>query len=125
MIYMYTFINLCNKLVRIFHQSEIKNFQSQDNIKVIIIYKVRAIYKVKAIHKSRSFSSFQMYITVKVKIKVNVMFKVSYVASHMFYIKIQQNSIMKSIILLYITKVSLLFIHVCNTALKIEFTCLY
>ena len=98
---MYIFINLCNKLVRIFHQSEIKNFQAQDNIKVIIIYKVRAIYKVKAIHKSRSFSSFQMYITVKVKIKVNVMFKVSYVASHMFYIKIQQNSIMKSIILLY------------------------
>ena len=122
---MYIFINLCNKLVRIFHQSEIKNFPSQDNIKVIIIYKVRAIYKVKAIHKSRSFSSFQMYITVKVKIKVNVMFKDSYVASHMLYIKIQQNSIMKSIILLYITKVSLLFIHVCNTALKIEFTCLY
>ena len=82
---MYICINLCNKLVRIFHQSEIKNFQSQGNIKVIIIY------KVKAIHKSRSFSSLQMYITVKVKIKLNVMFKVSYVASNMFYIKIQQN----------------------------------
>ena len=98
MIYMYIFINLCNKLVRIFHQSEIKNFQSQGNIKVIIIYKARAIYKVKAIHKSRSFSSLQMYITVKVKIKVNVMFKVSYVASHRFSIKIQQNSIIQSII---------------------------
>ena len=75
MIYMYIFISLCNKLVRIFHQSQIKNVQSQGNIKVIIIYKARAIYKVKAIHKSRSFSSFQMYITVKVKIKMNVMFK--------------------------------------------------
>ena len=96
---MYIFINLCNKLVRIFHQSEIKNFQSQgNNIKVIIIYKARAIYKVKAIHKSRSFSSLQMYITVKVKIKVNVMFKVSYVASHRFSIKIKQNSIIQSII---------------------------
>ena len=116
---MYICINLCNKLVRIFHQSEIKNVQSQGNIKVIIIYKARAIYKVKAIHKSRSFSCLQMYITVKVKIKVNVMFKVSYVASHMFYIKIQQNSIIQSIILLYITTVSLLFIHVCNIALKI------
>ena len=79
-----------------------ENFQSQGNLKVIIIYKARAIYKVKAIHKSKSYSSLQMYITVKCKIKVNVMFKVSYVASQMFYIKIQQNSIMKSIILLYI-----------------------
>ena len=94
MIYMYIFINLCNKLVRIFHQSEIKNFQSQgNNIKAIIIYKARAIYKV-----NRSFSSLQMYITVKVKVKVNVMFKVSYVASHRFSIKIQQNSIIQSII---------------------------